>query len=74
MICKKYEFYFIGLIKENSGLCDLYMMINHLFPRLKNSLTHNDIYIIRYSKCLLFARIYTLNYILKNYKKISLYN
>ncbi|CAB4442739.1 unnamed protein product [Rhizophagus irregularis] len=38
---------------------------------IKESLPKNDIYATRYSKCLLFARIYTLNYILENYGKIN---
>ena len=74
LLCKKYGFYFTGLTKENPGSCDLSMMINHLLPRLRDSLTQNDIYAIRFCKCLLFARIYILNYLLKNYGKISPYN
>ncbi|PKY60564.1 hypothetical protein RhiirA4_484411, partial [Rhizophagus irregularis] len=49
-------------------------MIDHIFPKLNNSLAQNDAYAIRFSKCLLFARIYTLNYILKTYGEISPYN
>ncbi|PKK57001.1 hypothetical protein RhiirC2_858389, partial [Rhizophagus irregularis] len=71
LLCKKYGIYFTGLVKENPGSGDLRMMIDHIFPRLKESLPKNDLYATRYSKCLLFARIYTLNYILENYGKIN---
>ena len=74
MLCRKYGFYFTGLTQENPGSRDLSTMISHLHLRLQDSLTHNDIYAMRYSKCLLLARIYTLNYILEQYGKISPYN
>ena len=74
LLCRKYGFYFTGLTQENPGSRDLSTMINHLHPRLKDSLIHNDIYTMRYSKYLLLARIYTLNYILEKYGKISPYN
>ncbi|GBB95748.1 hypothetical protein RclHR1_02600017 [Rhizophagus clarus] len=74
-LCKKYGFYLTSLTNENLGSDDLTTMIEHLLPRLKDSSVHNDAYAIRFSKCLLFARIHTLNYILENYgKKISPYN
>ncbi|RGB27938.1 hypothetical protein C1646_717346 [Rhizophagus diaphanus] len=74
LLCKKYGFYFTSLVKENLGSCDLLMMIDHLFPKLKSSLVQNDAYAIRFSKCLLFARIYILHYILETYGEISPYN
>lgn len=74
LLCKKYGFYFTGLTNENPGSGDLSMMIDHLPPRLKDSVNQNSAYSMRYSKCLLFTRIYTLNYILRNYGKISSYN
>ncbi|GES82611.1 hypothetical protein GLOIN_2v1738890 [Rhizophagus clarus] len=68
-LCKKYGFYLTSLTNENLGSDDLTTMIEHLLPRLKDSSVHNDAYAIRFSKCLLFARIHTLNYILENYGK-----
>ncbi|CAI2195050.1 4616_t:CDS:2, partial [Funneliformis geosporum] len=50
LLCKKYGFYFTGLIKENPSSGDLSIMIDHLLPRLRDSLTHNDAYAMRYSK------------------------
>jgi hypothetical protein len=51
------------------------MMINHLFIRLgNNSLNQHNAYATRFSKCLLFSRVYTLHYILTKYGKISSYS
>ncbi|CAB4485283.1 unnamed protein product [Rhizophagus irregularis] len=69
LLCKKYGFYFTGLTKDDLGSCDLSMMIEHLLSRLKNPLIHNGFYTMRYSKCLLFAQIYTLNLYIEKLRK-----
>ncbi len=76
ILCKKYGFFFTGTIanRRNPGSKDLQRMIEHLQPRLKQRPSiDNDKYAIRFTKCLLMARVYILHYIL-NRNSITEYN